>query len=69
MSKDDSNKKTSKSKNKKDKDNSLIEPIKHLRKLWGDINKVIEDCRMQNKLGSSLEAAIRIDIKEAILPI
>ena len=41
---------------------SVVEPIKHLRQLRTEVNKCLEECRSSNNLGSSLEAAVRIDI-------
>ena len=41
---------------------SLNEHIKHLRNFRTEINRSIEECRSKNYLGSSLEAAIRIEV-------
>ncbi len=42
------------------RDDTLAEPINVIRELRTSINKGLEDCRTRNKLGSSLEASVRI---------
>ncbi len=49
------------------RDKTLLAPISHLRKLRALTNRVLEQCRNQQKLGASLEAAVRIDITDKCL--
>ncbi len=46
------------------KDQSLNQPIDTIRDLRGLVNRALEECRVSNDLGSSLEAAIRISIND-----
>ena len=42
------------------KDNSLNDVVHQLQELRASVNKALEDCRMRQELGSSLEASVRI---------
>jgi len=44
------------------RNNSLNEHVSELRKLRTVINRMLESCRNNQELGSSLEAAVRVDI-------
>ncbi len=48
-------------------DDSLNNPVNYLRDLRSLVNKSLEECRATNQIGSSLEAAVRIDINEDYL--
>ena len=43
------------------RDPALTAPVQQLRQLRTAVNKVLEDCRNQQELGASLEAAVRLD--------
>ncbi|MAD67716.1 MAG: isoleucine--tRNA ligase [Synechococcus sp. CPC100] len=45
------------------RDPTLSEPIQRLRELRAAVNKVLEECRSQQELGASLEAAVRIETR------
>ncbi len=45
-------------------DSSLIEPVRCLRELRSAVNRVLEDCRSNNQIGSSLEASIRLELSQ-----
>ena len=49
------------------RDPSLSEPIQRLRELRAAVNRVLEECRSQQELGASLEAAVRIEPRNAEL--
>ncbi|MGC6482501.1 MAG: isoleucine--tRNA ligase [Synechococcus sp.] len=49
------------------RDPSLNAPMQQLRELRSAINRVLEDCRSKRELGASLEAAVRIDVRDAEL--
>ena len=49
------------------RDPSLSEPIQRLRELRAAVNRVLEECRSQQELGASLEAAVRIETRNAEL--
>ncbi len=49
------------------KDNSLNQTIDSIRELRTTINKSLEECRVNNNLGSSLEASVRISHNNASL--
>ncbi|WP_413324357.1 isoleucine--tRNA ligase [Synechococcus sp. MIT S9503] len=49
------------------RDPSLSEPIQRLRELRAAVNRVLEECRSQQELGASLEAAVRIETHNAEL--
>ncbi|KGG16693.1 Isoleucyl-tRNA synthetase [Prochlorococcus sp. MIT 0602] len=42
------------------RDNSLNEPINHIRELRASVNRGLEDCRNKQEIGSSLESSVRI---------
>ena len=42
------------------KDDSLNDVVHQLQELRASVNKALEDCRMRQELGSSLEASVRI---------
>jgi len=48
-------------------DSSISEPIKLLRVIRGEVNRVLEDCRSNQKIGSSLQAAVRIELYKSEL--
>jgi isoleucyl-tRNA synthetase len=43
------------------RDPALTAPVQQLRQLRTAVNKVLEDCRNQQELGASLEAAVRLE--------
>ena len=43
---------------------SLNAPMQQLRDLRSAVNRVLEDCRGKRELGASLEAAVRIDVRD-----
>lgn len=45
------------------RDDSLNGPMQELRELRAAVNKVLEECRGNRKLGASLEAAVRIEAR------
>lgn len=45
------------------RDPALTPPIQQLRQLRTAVNKVLEDCRNQQELGASLEAAVRLEAR------
>ena len=49
------------------RDPSLSEPIQRLRELRAAVNRVLEECRSQQELGASLEAAVRVETRNAEL--
>ena len=46
------------------RDESLNLPMQQLRELRSAVNRVLEDCRSKRELGASLEAAVRIEIRD-----
>ncbi len=46
------------------KDDSLIDPMNEIQILRSSVNQVLENCRSIKGLGSSLEAAIRVEVKD-----
>ncbi|MEB3159013.1 MAG: isoleucine--tRNA ligase [Synechococcus sp.] len=46
------------------RDPSLNAPMQQLRELRGAVNRVLEDCRGHRELGASLEAAVRIEVRD-----
>ena len=46
------------------RNNSLNEHVSELRKLRTVINRMLESCRNNKELGSSLEASLRVDIRD-----
>ena len=49
------------------RNDSLVKPINELRSLISLVNKALEDCRVNNKIGASLEAAARVDVNKPLL--
>jgi isoleucyl-tRNA synthetase len=45
------------------RDLGLTTPVQQLRQLRTAVNKVLEDCRNQQELGASLEAAVRLEAR------
>ena len=45
------------------RDLDVITPVQQLRQLRTAVNKVLEDCRNQQELGASLEAAVRLEAR------
>ncbi len=45
------------------RDESLLKPLHILRELRIEVNRVLEACRSRGELGASLEASVRIDIR------
>ncbi len=43
------------------RDSSLSDPIAQLREVRSTVNRSIEECRVNQKIGASLEAAVRLD--------
>tara|TARA_Y100001968_G_scaffold243720_1_gene227612 strand:+ start:1231 stop:4137 length:2907 start_codon:yes stop_codon:yes gene_type:complete len=46
---------------------SLVKPINELRLFISIVNKTLEECRINNHLGASLEAAARVDLSKPLL--
>ncbi len=46
------------------RDVTINAPVLHLRHLRSMVNRVLEDCRSKQEVGSSLEASVRIDPKD-----
>ncbi len=46
---------------------SLTQPISYLRNLRSEVNRGLEECRVSNNIGSSLEASLRIEIRDSYL--
>ena len=46
------------------RNNSLNEHVNQLRKLRTVVNRMLESCRNKQELGSSLEAAVRVDVSD-----
>ena len=49
------------------RNDSLNAPMQHLRDLRSAVNRVLEDCRGRRELGASLEAAVRLDVRQSEL--
>ena len=49
------------------RNDSLVQPINQLRSFISIANKSIEDCRINNNLGASLEASVRVDVNNSLL--
>ena len=49
------------------RDDSLTQPVRQLRRLRVEVNRALENCRSRQELGASLEAAVRVEVHDALL--